>query len=64
MAITYLSSARENAETNMCHCVKSVRIRSYSGPYSVRMRENADQNNLNTDTFQTVCVEIIIIARQ
>ena len=25
--------------------VKSVRIRSYSGPYSVRMRENADQNN-------------------
>ena len=21
------------------HCVKSVRIRSYSGPYSVRMRE-------------------------
>ena len=38
------------------HCVKSIRIRSYSGPhiwsfilhispYSVRMRENADQNN-------------------
>ena len=42
------------------HCVKSVRIRDYSGshfpafglnteryifPYSVRMRENADQNN-------------------
>ena len=38
------------------HCVKCVRIRSYSGPhfsafglnterYSVRMRENADQNN-------------------
>ena len=38
------------------HCVKSVRIRSYSGPYflafglnaeiySVRMRGNADQNN-------------------
>ena len=25
------------------HCVKSVRIRSYSGPYSVRMRENTDQ---------------------
>ena len=29
----------------LLHCVKSVRIRSYSGPYSVRMRENADQNN-------------------
>ena len=35
------------------HCVKSVRIRSYSGPhfllrispYSVQIRENADQNN-------------------
>ena len=38
------------------HCVKSVRIWSYSGPYfnefglsispySVRMRENTDQNN-------------------
>ena len=28
-----------------CQCVKSVRIRSYSGPYSVRMWENANQNN-------------------
>ena len=27
------------------HCVKSVRIRSYSGPQSVWMRENIDQNN-------------------
>ena len=27
------------------HCVKSVRIRSDSSPYSVRMRENMDQNN-------------------
>ena len=26
-------------------CVKSVPIQSYSGPYSVRIRENADQNN-------------------
>ena len=26
------------------NCVKSVRIRSYSGPYSVRMQENTDQN--------------------
>ena len=26
------------------HCVKSVRIRNIS-PYSVQMRENADQNN-------------------
>ena len=27
------------------HYVKSVRIRSYPGPYSVRMRENTDQKN-------------------
>ena len=29
------------------HCLKSesVRIRSYSGPYSVRMWKNVDQNN-------------------
>ena len=27
------------------HCVKSVRIRSYSSPNSVRIRENMDQNN-------------------
>ena len=27
----------------MGHCVKSVRIQSFSGPYSVRMRENTDQ---------------------
>ena len=34
---------------NAWHCVKSVRNRSYSGPsispYSIRMRENTDQNN-------------------
>ena len=32
-------------QINELHCVKSVRMRSYSGPYSVRMRENTDQNN-------------------
>ena len=31
--------------TEMKHSVKSARIRSYSGPYSVRMWENTDQNN-------------------
>ena len=31
--------------TTYIHCVKSFRIRSYSGPYLVRMRENTDQNN-------------------
>ena len=54
------------------HCVKSVRIRSYSGPhfpasdwyweirsislYSVRTRENADQNNSKYGHFYAVRV--------
>ena len=39
-------------------CIKRIRIRSYSGLYSVQMRENADQNNsghrqfLCSDFFQ------------
>ena len=33
------------------HCVKSVRIRSYSGPYSVRMWENTDKNNSEYGQF-------------
>ena len=46
----------------MFHCVKSVRIRSYSGsyfpafglrisPHSVQMRENTDQNNSEHGRF-------------
>ena len=27
------------------HCIKSIRIRSYSDPYSVQIQEDADQNN-------------------
>ena len=34
-----------------CYCVKSVRIWSYSGPYSVRMWESADQNNAEYGHF-------------
>ena len=33
------------------HCTKSVHIRSYSGPYSVRMRENTDHNNTEYEHF-------------
>ena len=40
--LTQQISKRHFEATN---CVKSVRIRSYSGPYSVRMRKNTDQNN-------------------
>ena len=46
--------------------VESVRIRNYSGPYSVRMRKNTDQNNSeyghflrsdkhNEKLFEVVC---------
>ena len=38
-----------------CHCVKKVRIRSYSGPYSVLIRENADHKNSESDAFHAVC---------
>ena len=32
-------------------CVKSIHIRSYSGPYSVRMRGNEEQNNFEYEHF-------------
>ena len=51
------------------HCVKSVPIRSYSGPYfpafglntySVQMRENADQNNSKYGHFlRSACENLI-----
>ena len=31
--------------TESYHCVKSVRVQSFSGPYSVQMWENTDQKN-------------------
>ena len=53
---------QENCETCLLFyiylflCVKSVSIRSYSSPYSVRMRENADQNNSKNGHFlRSVC---------
>ena len=33
------------------HCVKSVLIRIFSGPYSVQMRENTDQKNSENGHF-------------
>ena len=33
------------------HCVKSVHVRGYPGPYSVRMRENKDQDNFEYGHF-------------
>ena len=40
--VQYLKKYRQHDHD---HCLKNVRILSYSGPYSVRMLENADQNN-------------------
>ena len=41
------------------HYVKSVRIWSYSGPHSARMRENTDQNTYDYGPFlQTVIVAV------
>ena len=34
-----------------CHLVKSVRIRRYSSPYSVRIREILTKITPNTDSF-------------
>ena len=39
-------------ELSICiHCINSVRIRSYSGQYSVWMLENTEQNNSECDHF-------------
>ena len=40
------------------HCVKSVRIRSYSDPYSVQIRENTDQNNSEYRHFSCSTIQI------
>ena len=40
------------------HCVKSVRIRSYSGPYSVQMQENTDQNNSEYGHFSRRAMDL------
>ena len=39
------------------HYVKSVRIRSFSGLYSVRMRENTDQKNFEYGHFSRSVVK-------
>ena len=39
--------------TLLIHCVKSVRIQSFCGPYSVQMLENTDQKNYELRTLFT-----------
>ena len=41
------------------HCVKSVCIWSYSGPYSVQKWENADQNNSEYGYFSRSAYQTI-----
>ena len=43
-----------HASSNKSHCVKNVLIRSYSGPYSVRMWEIWTRINPNTVSFHAV----------
>ena len=38
------------------HCVKSISIRRYSGPYSVQIWQNVDQNNSEFEHFHAVQV--------
>ena len=54
--VSQSSSAAVNVRNSILsfHCIKSARIRSYPGPYSVRMRDNADKNNSAYDTFHAV----------
>ena len=41
------SSEKEKiAKTEKCHCVKSVRIRKFSGPYFLAFGLNTDQKNV------------------
>ena len=42
----FLFFSKENlSQVKVIHCMKSVCIRSFTSPYSVRMRENTDQKN-------------------
>ena len=45
MDVLFCAFIRINIFQNNSHCMKSVRIQSFSGPYSVRMQENTDHKN-------------------
>ena len=45
------------------HCVKSVRIRSFSGPYSVQMREKTNQKNSEYGHFSRSGLSDIFLNR-
>ena len=51
--LIFISQYCQRSSTFECceHCAKIVRIRSDSGPYSVRMRENTDHNNSENGHF-------------
>ena len=47
-------------ELSVHHCVKSVRIPSYSGLYSVQMRESVDRNNSEYGYFSRSALNLTI----
>ena len=42
---------RNSLDVTKVHCLKSVRIQSFSGPYLVQMRENAGKKNSECGYF-------------
>ena len=57
-----------NNNNNNNHCIKSVCILSYSGPYLVRMRENTDQKNFESGHFScsesaSISLSLILISQ-
>ena len=44
------------------HCAKRVRVRSYSGPYSVQMWENTDENNSEYGNVSVSNLSLIFVS--
>ena len=47
----FLDIHKEQEKNDKKHCVKSVRIRSFSGPYFPAFGLNTDQNNSEYEHF-------------
>ena len=53
ICITPFQQGEQTRNLNSFHCIKSVRIRRFSSPYLVRMRENTDQKNSTYEHFSS-----------
>ena len=72
---TFFSFFSQEKNLCFCNCVKSVHIRSFSGPqfpafglnterhspYSVQMRKNMDQNNSEKGQFSRCVYEVLTL---